>query len=90
MAETNRLLKKAIKSTYKKLTGVSKQYPKKAPNNMKTFKKTEKTVKFIENPTKDNKDTNEMLKGKNVKNSSEKNITPHMNTISKIQMSDSD
>ena len=35
MAETNKLLKKAVKSTYKKLTSVPKQYPKKTPNNMK-------------------------------------------------------
>ena len=52
--------------------------------------KTEKTVKFIENLNKDNKDTNKTLKGKNVKNSSKKNLTPNMNAISEIQASDSD
>ena len=34
MAELNTFLKKAVKSTYKKLTSVPKQYPKKTPNNM--------------------------------------------------------
>ena len=47
MAETNKLLKMAVKSTYKKLISVPKQYPKKT-NNMQPSKKT---VKFIENPT---------------------------------------
>ena len=32
-------------------------------NNMKTSKKTEKRVKFVENPTKGDKDTNKTLKG---------------------------
>ena len=67
MAETNKLLKKAVTSTCRKLAYVPKQYPKKTRTNMKAFKKTEKTVKFIENPTKGNKDTNETLKGKDVK-----------------------
>ena len=40
MAEMNELLKKAVKSTYKKLTSVPKQYLKKTPNNMKTSEKT--------------------------------------------------
>ena len=35
MAETNKLLKETVKGTYKKLTSVPEQYPKKAPNNMK-------------------------------------------------------
>ena len=39
MAEMNKLLKKAVKSTYKKLTSVLKQYPKKTPNNMGTSRK---------------------------------------------------
>ena len=51
----DKLLKKAVKSTYKKLTSVLKKYPKETPNNIKTSKKT---VKFIENPTKDNKNMN--------------------------------
>ena len=40
-AETNKLLKKVVKSTYKKLTNVPKQYPKKTHNSMKSSKKTE-------------------------------------------------
>ena len=54
---------------------------------MKTSKKTEKAVKFVENPTKDNEDTNKTL---NVKNSSKKNITINMNTISEIEVHESD
>ena len=66
MVETNKLLKKAVKSTYKKLS-VPKQHPKKAPNNMKASKKTEKAVISVENTTKDNKDTNKTLKGRMLK-----------------------
>ena len=70
MAEANKLLKKAVKSTYNKLTNVPKQCPKKTYHNMKVSKKTEETVKITENPAKGNKDTNKTLKGKNVKNNS--------------------
>ena len=44
----------------------------------------EKMVKFVENPTEDNKDTNNTLKGKNAKNR-KKNTTPNTNIISEIQ-----
>ena len=47
-------------------------------------------VKFVNNSNKDSKDTNKTFKGKNVKNSSKKNTTPHTHTISEIQASDSD
>ena len=47
MAEMNKLLKKAVKSTYRKLWSVPQQSPKKTPSNMKTCKKA---VKFIEKP----------------------------------------
>ena len=87
MAETNKLLKEAVRSTYKKLTSIPKQYPKKIPTNLKTSKKIQKTVTFVENLTKGNKDTNKILKGKNVKNSSMK-TTPNSNKISEIQASD--
>ena len=92
ITETNKCLKKAVKCIYKKVKNVLKQDPKKTHNNMKASKKMQKTVKFIENPTKDKrqKDTNKTLKGKNVKNISKKNITPNMNTVSEIQVSDSD
>ena len=39
------------------------------------------TVKFVENLTKDNKDMNKTFNGKNVKNSSKKNITPNPNVV---------
>ena len=35
MTETNKLLNKAVKTTYKKLTSAPKPYPKKTPNDMK-------------------------------------------------------
>ena len=90
MAETNKLLKKAVKSTYKILTTVPQQYPKKTPNNMKTSKKTKNTFKFIENPTKDNKDVNKNPKRRNDSNNSKENITSKTNTVSEILVSDSD
>ena len=70
MAKTKKLLKKAVKSTYKKLTSVPKQYPKKTPNNMKASKKTKKIVKFIEKPTIENKCVNRIPKRKNDSNKS--------------------
>ena len=39
MAETNKLLKRATKNTYKKLTSILKQPPKKTSNTTKTPKK---------------------------------------------------
>ena len=38
MAKTNKLLKKTVKSTYKKLASILKQHYKKTPNNMKASK----------------------------------------------------
>ena len=73
MAETNKLLKKAVKSTCKKLTSVPRQYPNKTSDNMKTSKTTEKIVKFIENlPYQDNKSMKKTLKRKNDSNNSKK------------------
>ena len=40
MAKTNKLVKKAVKSTNKWLTSVQKPNPKKNPNNTKTPEKT--------------------------------------------------
>ena len=87
MAEMNKLLKKVVKSTYKKLTSAPKQYPKKTPNNMKTSKKT---VTFVENPTKDNKNMNKTPKRKNDSNNSKKKITSKTKTVSEVQVSASD
>ena len=47
-AKTKKLLKKAVKST-------PKQYSKKAPNQLKTSKKIDKTVKYVDNLNKDSK-----------------------------------
>ena len=38
MTETNKLLKKAVQNTYKRLTNEQKANPKNTPNNMKTAK----------------------------------------------------
>ena len=46
MAETNKLLWRTVKSTYKKLTSVPKQYPKKT-NNMKASKKNGKQINLL-------------------------------------------
>ena len=45
-------------------------------------------VKFVDNSSKDNKDTNKTPKGKSVKISSKKNTTSNANTVSEIQASD--
>ena len=47
IAETNKLLKKAVKRTCKKVTSVPKQYPKKTPNNMKACKKQRKWLNSL-------------------------------------------
>ena len=52
MAERNKLLKKAVKRTYKKLTSVSKQYPKKAPNNLKHLRKLRRQLNLLKIETK--------------------------------------
>ena len=39
--KTDKLSKKAVKNTYKRLTNLQKQNPKKTPNSMETPKKTE-------------------------------------------------
>ena len=88
MAETNKLLKRAVKNRYKKVTSIPKQHPRKTSNDPKTSKKVDKTVKFVDKSNKDNKDTNKTLKSKSVKTSNKKNITP--NTVSEIQISDLD
>ena len=38
MSELKRLIKKAVKNTYKKLTNVQMQSPKKTPTNVKQLK----------------------------------------------------
>ena len=62
MAITNKVLKKAVQSTYKRLMNEQKQNPKKTPNDMKTPRKTDKylnlsttredTIKVTTNPMK--------------------------------------
>ena len=42
MAEINRLIKKAVKNMYRKLTYVQNQHAKKTPTNAKPIEKTEK------------------------------------------------
>ena len=56
MSETTRLIKKAAKNTYKKFTNVQKQSPKKTRTNVKMTKKTDKTVTFIDNKSKETKE----------------------------------
>ena len=90
IAETNKLLKKAVKSTYKKLISVPKEYPKKTPNNMKASMKTMKTLNFIRKITKDNTGMDKIPKRKNDSNDRKKNVTSKPNTVSEIQVSDSD
>ena len=57
---------------------------------MKASKKTEKTVKFIANDRRGNKDISRTPTRKNDNYSSTKNLTPKMNTVSEIQVRDSD
>ena len=45
MAETNKLLKRAVKNTYKKVNCIPNPPPKKASNTAETPKKVHKTVK---------------------------------------------
>ena len=88
MAEANKLLKRAVKNTYKKLTSILKQSPKKTSNTAKSPKKVDKKVKFADKSNKDKKDTNKTSKGKTVKTTNKKSTTP--NTVSEIQRSDSE
>ena len=55
MAETNKLLKRAVKNTYKKLTSILKQPPKKTSNTAQTPMKVDKTVKFADKSNRDSR-----------------------------------
>ena len=56
MAETNKLLKKAIKNIY--TTSIASQIPpKKASNITKTPENVDKTVKFADKSNNDSKDS---------------------------------
>ena len=72
MAETNKLLKTAVKNTYNKLTSI---HHKRTSNDPKTSKKVNKTVTFVDNSNKDSKDANKTSKSKTVKTSNKKNTT---------------
>ena len=67
LKQTN-YFKKAVKSTYQKLTNIPKQYNTKVPNHLKTHENIGKKAKFVANSSKDGKDTNKTLKGKNTQN----------------------
>ena len=64
---TNKLLKKAVRNTYKKLTGIPKQHPKNTSNFPKTSNKVDKTVKLADKPNKDSKAANKTPKSETVK-----------------------
>ena len=49
-----------------------------------------KTIKFVENPTRDKKDINRTPTRKDDSNNSKKNMTAKTNTVSQIPVSDSD
>ena len=80
MAEMNKFLMKVVKTTYKKLTSVPKQYPKKT-HNIKTFKK-------MVNPTKDIKNLSNTHKRKNDSDNSKKIVISETKTVIGVQVSD--
>ena len=59
MEETNKLLKKEIKKTYKKVNTIPNPPPKKASNTTKTLRKVDK---FADKSNKGNKDSNKTSK----------------------------
>ena len=65
MAETKKLLKRAVRNTYKKLISIPKQLPKKTSNAVKNPKKVDKTVTFGDKSNTDSKDDNKVSKSKN-------------------------
>ena len=88
IAETNKLLKRVVKNTYKKLNSTPNLPHKKACNTAESPKKVSKTVKFADKSNKDSKDSNKTSKSKSAKANSKKYTTS--NTVSHIQTCDSD
>ena len=88
LAETNKLLKKAIKNAYKKVNSIPNPHPKKASNTTKAPMKVVKTVRFAGKLNKDSKDSNKTSKHNTVKANNKNNTTS--NTVIQIQTSDSD
>ena len=88
MAETNKILKRGVKNTYKKVNSITNPTPKKVSNTAKTPKKVNKTVKFAGKSKKDSKDCTKTSKSKTVKANNKKNTTS--NTVIEIKRSDTD
>ena len=72
MSEINRLIKKAIKNTYKTLINIQNQSSKKTPTNVNITNTTDKTVKFIDNKGKETKNNNKFPKRKDDTKKNEK------------------
>ena len=90
MAEINKLSKKAVQNTYKRVANVQKQNSKKTPNNLKIPKKMAKTVKLVDNKGMDNKGNSKSEKEKNDSSNKKKNLTSKTDSINEIQISDAD
>ena len=86
--KTNKLLKKAVQGTYRKLTNVQKQNSRNLPNTKKTPMKSGKVVKFVDNKNKNNKDNNKSHRMKSEISNKKKNTTSKNDSITKIQVSD--
>ena len=87
MAETNMLLKKAVRNTYKKLNIIQNAPTNKAFSTTKTSKKVDKITIFSDKLSKDSKDSSKTSKSKTFKANNKKNTTS--NTVSEIQTGDS-
>ena len=84
LAETNTLLKKAIKNTYKKSIA-SKIHPIRRLLTLQELPRKKTKVKFADKSNKESKDSNNTCKNKTVKANNNKNTTS--NTVSEIQTS---
>ena len=108
MAESNKLLEKAVQGIYFqrkqyrvytfkesstgyiKMTNVQKQNPKNPPNTKKTVTKMEKTVKFVDNKTENNKNDSKTHKKKWDLNYNKKDKTNNYDSATEIQVNDID
>ena len=75
-----------------KLTNVQKQSPKKTTTNVKTTKKIDKTVSFVDNKCGETKENNKLPKRKEDAYNNKKKVTtkPDSNLVNEIQVSDTD
>ena len=85
---TNRLIMKAVKDTYKKLKNVQTHTANKTPTNIKSVEKTHKSVEFADIKGRETKENSKLTKTKHDANNNKKNVMTKSDSVNAIQVSD--